>query len=557
MPSTKQNTTQHCRRKPDAPVNSTALVQLTAASGETFGDSPATSAENTSRKAAEFGLPFLDLHAFDISQCPEQLVDTQLLHQHQILPLYKSSRSLVLAVADPTNVRAQNDIKFHTGLHIDLVMVAATPLSKTIERFIAQQEISQPLLQTWHEAELEQVQVTPGNPIDVEESAIDEAPIVRFVNKLLLDAMALKASDIHIEPYERSYRIRIRVDGILRVIAKPPVRFASRIASRIKVMSQLDIAERRLPQDGRIKIQAVGGRAIDVRVNILPTMWGEKIVLRLLDPATARLGIDALGFTQTQKSLFLTALHRSQGLILVTGPTGSGKSVTLYTGLNILNSAERNIATAEDPVELNIDGINQVTANAKAGLDFAAALRAFLRQDPDVIMVGEIRDSETANTAIRAAQTGHLVLSTLHTNSATETISRLLNMEIPPFLLAASISLIIAQKLVRRLCTHCKEKVYYSDKLLEEVGFSLNILPEMPLYRAKGCDQCKQGYKGRVGIFEVVPITPDLSRSIMAGASPAELNDLIADGGHADLRQSALSLVAQGQTSLEEANRFV
>lgn len=507
--------------------------------------------------ARHFQLPLLDLTAFDNRLFPDQLIDTTLLQQHQVLPLVQRKQRLYLATADPANTQALQDIQFHTGLAIELVVVNSEQLRNAIKAFSEQQDVSRPLLQHWSDTDLQAVHVEMVSPIDIDDAAIDEAPIVRFVNKLLLDAMNANASDIHIEPYERSYRIRFRLDGVLREIARPPIRLAARIAARIKVMSRLDISEKRIPQDGRIKLHAAGKRALDLRVNTLPTLWGEKIVMRLLDPANTRLGIDALGFFQDQKTLFLEAIARSQGLVLVTGPTGSGKSVTLYTGLNILNASERNIVTAEDPVELPIDGLNQVSIKPKAGFDFTAALRAFLRQDPDVIMIGEIRDRETAETAIRAAQTGHLVLSTLHTNSAAETLTRLLNMGIEPFNLVSSISLIIAQRLARRLCRHCKETVHFSEKVLVDQGFSRHEAPALQLFQAVGCNQCKRGYQGRIGIFEVVPITQRLSRSIMNDTSGSDLAEAASAAGFRSLRQSALQLAAQGQISLEEANRLV
>lgn len=508
------------------------------------------------RRARDFGVPLLDLDALDLALCPEQVIDLKLIRKHRVLPISRRGNRLLIAISNPADNSCMSDIKFHTGMLIDVVLASADQLQRAVSGFTARQESSQPLLQDWKQSQLELVQLEPALPLEADDSAVDEAPIVRFVNKLFLDAIRGDASDIHIEPYESSYRVRFRIDGVLREITRPPIRLAGRIAARIKVMAQLDISERRVPQDGRIRIRPARHRTIDFRVNILPTLWGEKIALRLLDPGNASLGIDALGFTLDQKLLYLKELQRAQGLILVTGPTGSGKSVTLYTGLNILNSAERNIATAEDPVELNIDGVNQVCVNGKSGFDFAAALRAFLRQDPDVIMVGEIRDLETADTALKAAQTGHLVLSTLHTNGAIETISRLLDMGVASYNLASSVSLIIAQRLARRLCPHCKECVSVSEKLLEETGFQTGQVAGNRLFRASACDKCRNGYRGRIGIFEVVPISACLSRAIMSGASPDQLAQLLRAAGFQSLRESALALVAKGEISLEEANRL-
>ena len=387
--------------------------------------------------------------------------------------------------------------------------------------------------------------------------AADETPIVRFVNKVLLEAIRSGASDIHFEPYEKVYRIRTRTDGILREVSRPPLHLAARISSRLKIMSQMDISERRIPQDGRIKMKLSRTRAIDFRANTLPTLWGEKIVLRILDPSSAQMGIDALGYEEDQKALFMDCLNKSQGMILVTGPTGSGKTVSLYTGLNILNTSERNISTAEDPVEINLEGVNQVAVNAKIGFTFASALRAFLRQDPDIIMVGEIRDLETAEIAIKASQTGHLVLSTLHTNSAPETLTRLRNMGIPSFNLATSVSLIIAQRLCRRLCSYCKKPLQLPENTLLEAGFRKDQLDSLQLFAPVGCDACNEGYKGRVGIYEVVPVTDGIARIIMQDGNSIEIADQASKEGFNNLRQSALQKVAKGLTSLDEANRVI
>lgn len=555
MTSTTGNSIPRQRSRPDSSDHEPARPLLLAAtSNESFTNSGTPASDL--KRAADFGVPLVNLEAVEIGHCPDQLIDLKLLRKYQVLPLMRRANRLLLAVANPADNNCLSDIKFHTGLGIDVVLASASQLDKAVATLIARQESSHRFPEEWAEPALELVQYEPALSIDTDDSGVDEAPIIRFVNKLFLDAIRSGASDIHIEPYENSYRVRFRIDGILQEITRPPIRLAARVAARIKVMAQLDISEKRISQDGRIRLRSRRRHAVDVRVNVLPTIWGEKIVMRLLEPNSARLGIDALGFSQPQKLLYLQELQRAQGLILVTGPTGSGKSVTLYTGLNILNSAARNIATAEDPVELHIEGINQVNVNSKTGLGFAATLRAFLRQDPDVIMVGEIRDLETADTALKAAQTGHLVMSTLHTNSAVSTISRLLDMGVAPFNLAASLSLIIAQRLVRRLCPHCKESKSVSEKLLIEAGFKAGQVAGNRLFSAGACSKCHNGYQGRLGIFEVVPISVNLSRAIMAGASTAELGQLIHDEGFPSMRDAALHQVATGETSLEEANRF-
>ena len=506
----------------------------------------------------EFGAPVLDLNSFDTHYCPRDLVDPRLLNKHRVMPLFKRGNRLYLAVSDPTDINAFDEIKFHTGLNIDVIVVDESLLSLAIAKLIDEIEGGQNLLGNFDDADLENLEIDSGKQEREDKEATDltdEAPIVRFVNKILLDAIKLGVSDIHVEPYEKLYRIRYRTDGILRDAAKPPLQLATRISSRLKIMSQMDISERRLPQDGRIKMKLSPTRAIDFRVNTLPTLWGEKIVLRILDAGAAQMGIDALGYEEDQKEFYMEALSQSQGLILVTGPTGSGKTVSLYTGLNILNTEARNISTAEDPVEINLEGINQVPVNVRIGLTFAAALRAFLRQDPDIIMVGEIRDLETAEIAIKAAQTGHLVLSTLHTNSAPETLTRLRNMGIPSFNLATSVTLIIAQRLARRLCSHCKKAVQIPETALLEIGFTPEQIPEAQLFQPVGCEKCTEGYKGRVGIYEVVPITDGISRIIMDDGNSIEIADQARKEGFNSLRQSALVKVCKGLTSLEEANR--
>jgi len=508
----------------------------------------------------EFGTPIFDLSTMNPESLPKNLVDIKLIRKHHTLPLFRRGNRLFLAVTDPTNIHAVDEIKFHTGLNTDSVLVEADKLEAAIEKFLnAQEENLGDALGDLDDDALEGLDVSGGEEdTNAEDVEVDEAPVVRFINKILLEAIKMGASDIHFEPYEKSYRIRFRCDGILREIQKPPVNLATRMAARLKVMSQMDISERRLPQDGRIKMKISSRRAIDFRVNSLPTLFGEKIVLRILDPSSAKLGIDALGYEDEQKTLYLEALHQPQGMILVTGPTGSGKTVSLYTGLNILNTPERNISTAEDPVEINLEGINQVQMNTKVGLTFAESLRSFLRQDPDIVMVGEIRDLETAEIGIKAAQTGHLVLSTLHTNSAPETLTRLLNMGVPAFNVATTVSLIIAQRLARRLCTHCRKPAdeIPKDILLEE-GFDQTGIAEedWQIFHPVGCDQCIDGYKGRIGVYEVVRITPRISNLIMEGGNALQIAKLANEEGFNNLRISALRKVANGLTSLEEANR--
>ncbi|MCR9278393.1 MAG: type IV-A pilus assembly ATPase PilB [Pseudomonadaceae bacterium] len=510
--------------------------------------------------AEEFGVPIIDLGAFDLDSVPRDLVKERLIRQHNALPLVRRGSRLFVAVSDPTNLQALDEIKFHTGVTTEPVLVEEDKLSAVITAFLDAQEddgLGDLDGDELEDLDMEALEDTPAEDEDAG-NGTDDTPIVRFVNKMLLDAIKGGASDIHFEPYEKSYRVRLRTDGVLHEVAKPPTNLAPRLAARLKVMSEMDISERRVPQDGRIKMKLSKTRAIDFRVNTLPTLWGEKIVLRILDPSSAKMGIDALGFEPFQKDLYMDALHKPQGMILVTGPTGSGKTVSLYTGLNILNTHERNIATAEDPVEINLEGINQVHVNHKVGLDFATALRSFLRQDPDVVMVGEIRDLETAEIAIKASQTGHMVLSTLHTNSAAETLTRLRNMGVPAFNLATSVSLIIAQRLARRLCPNCKKSIDVPEATLKAEGFTdediaggLEICEANP----EGCDKCKEGYKGRVGIYEVVKITDEIGRIIMDEGNSIELADQARKHGFADLRRSGLVKVTQGLTSLAECNR--
>lgn len=511
------------------------------------------------RASEEFGVPLLDLNGFDLTTIPKDLVKEKLIRQHNALPLIRRGVRLFVAVSDPTNLQALDEIKFQTGVTTEPVLVEEDKLSAIIEQFLSQSEDDG--LGDLGDDDLEDLDMDSFDDDPAEEdegSATDDTPIVRFVNKMLLDAIKGGSSDIHFEPYEKTYRIRFRTDGILHEVSRPPQNLGSRLAARLKVMSEMDISERRIPQDGRIKMKLSKTRAIDFRVNTLPTLWGEKVVLRILDPSSAKMGIEMLGFEDNQKDMLMDAIHQPQGMILVTGPTGSGKTVTLYTGLNILNTAERNIATAEDPVEINLEGINQVNVNHRVGLDFSSALRSFLRQDPDVVMVGEIRDLETAEISIKAAQTGHMVLSTLHTNSAPETLTRLRNMGVPAFNLATSVNLIIAQRLARRLCPGCKQVIDVPTEALKEEGFTdEDIGTNITIYgpNVEGCEKCSAGYKGRVGIYEVVQITPELSRIIMEDGNSMQLAEQAAKHGFNDLRRSGLMKAMQGLTSLSEVNR--
>jgi type IV pilus assembly protein PilB len=504
--------------------------------------------------AEQFGVAFFDLGALDKDSQPRDLISEKLIRQHRALPLWRRGNKLYVGISDPSNHQAVTDIQFSTGLNTEGVLVEDDKLGEAIEKFFdtagGMDDLGDMDLDGLDvEAVDEDKQDSgPGNEAD-------DAPVVRFVNKMLLDAIKGGSSDLHFEPYERSYRVRFRTDGILHEVARPPVQLAPRISARLKVMASLDISERRRPQDGRIKMKISKTKAIDFRVNTLPTLWGEKIVMRILDPSSAQMGIDALGYEEFQKELYLTALKQPQGMILVTGPTGSGKTVSLYTGLNILNTVDVNISTAEDPVEINLEGINQVNVNPKQGMDFSQALRAFLRQDPDVIMVGEIRDLETAEIAIKAAQTGHMVMSTLHTNSAAETLTRLRNMGVPSFNIATSVNLIIAQRLARKLCSSCKKEVTLPKEALLEEGFTEKEIGTFKVYGPVGCENCKGGYKGRLGIYEVVKNTPSLQRIIMEDGNSIDIAAQMRKDGFNDLRRSGLIKVIQGVTSLEEINR--
>lgn len=508
--------------------------------------------------SVEFGDPLFDLSVMDLEVIPKDLVSEKLIRQHHALPLFRRGNRLFVAVSDPTNLEALDEFKFHTGINTEAIIVEENKLLETIEKILTEGDSS--ALSDLKDTDLDALDISSTDDIekadDSSDSDVDDAPIVRFVNKVLLDAINRGASDIHFEPYEKQYRVRLRQDGILTEFATPPVNLAPRLAARLKVMSRLDISERRIPQDGRFKMKLSKNRAIDFRVSTCPTLFGEKVVMRILDPSSAKMGIDALGYEPAQREAFLSAIHKPQGMVLVTGPTGSGKTVSLYTALNILNTIEVNISTAEDPVEINLPGINQVNVNPKAGLTFSSALRAFLRQDPDIIMVGEVRDLETAEIAVKAAQTGHMVLSTLHTNSAPETLSRMINMGIQAFNLATSVTLVIAQRLARRLCVNCKQSATFPSEALLDMGFTEEDIKEgFTIYEPKGCDQCTNGFKGRVGLYEVMPVTEEIGKIIMQGGNAFDIAIQMKSEGVINLRRAGLNKVKLGLTSIEEVSR--
>ncbi len=505
----------------------------------------------------EFGVPLLDLDSIEVDIDCLRAVDQKLLNKHRVLPLIKRGQRLFLGIADPTNLQAIDDVKFQTSLRIDPVVVEQDKLEERITKALEAVDTSMSSLDD-DDFDLENLDVMGADEEqeDVTRDEIEDAPVVRFVNKVLLDAIKRGASDVHFEPYEKKFRVRTRLDGVLSEVAQPPVALANKVCARLKVMSRMDIAERRVPQDGRIKMRLSKNRAIDFRVNTCPTLFGEKIVLRILDPSSAKLGIDALGYEDNQRDMYQKHLDKPYGMILVTGPTGSGKTVSLYTGLNILNTEARNISTAEDPSEINMPGINQVNINPKVGLTFAACLRAFLRQDPDIIMVGEIRDLETAEIAIKAAQTGHLVLSTLHTNDAPRTLTRLVDMGVKPYAIATSVSLIIAQRLARRLCDNCKEVREVPREALEKEGFEAEDIDDgLTIFGPVGCKSCNDGYKGRLGIFQVMEVSEKMGKIIMADGNAMQIAEQAANEGVIDLRRAGLNKVKEGVTSLEEINR--
>jgi type IV pilus assembly protein PilB len=509
----------------------------------------------------EFGVPLFDINALDTEHAPFKLVDEKILRKHRALPIFKRGNKLYVAVADPTNLQGLDEIKFNTGLATEPVLVDESKLAFALDKILDAADTSLTDFSVGGD-DLESLDIggddEAKNKGPDSEADVNDAPIVKFVNKLLLDGINRGASDIHIEPYEKFCRVRYRIDGMLHEVAQPPLALAGRLAARMKILARLDIAERRVPQDGRIKLRISKTRAIDFRVSTMPTLFGEKVVARILDPSSASLGIEKLGYEPEQQRLFLDAIHRPYGMVLVTGPTGSGKTVSLYTAVNILNTAETNISTAEDPVEINLPGINQVNINDRAGLTFSVALKAFLRQDPDIILVGEIRDLETAEIAIKAAQTGHMVLSTLHTNDAPKTLSRLVNMGVAPFNIASAVLLIVAQRLARRLCPNCKKPANIPKEALLKAGYKETDLKDLRIYSPNpdGCDSCSHGYKGRVGVYQVMPISEGISAIIMRGGNALDIEMQAKKDGIPDLRESALKKVRDGLTSLEEVERI-
>jgi type IV pilus assembly protein PilB len=507
--------------------------------------------------SAEFGMPMMDVSAVAPSSMPVNLISEALMTKHQALPLFKRGKRLFVGIADPMQSHALDEIKFHSNCMVEPILVERGQLARAIDGALATANATMPDMggDEFDELSLEAGDEDGGETTGIDATGGDDAPVVKFVNKILVDAIRRGASDIHFEPFETNFRVRLRMDGMLRPVANPPMKMASRISSRLKVMAGLDIAERRVPQDGRIKLNLSKSRSMDFRVSTLPTLFGEKIVLRILDSSSAKLGIDKLGYEEDQKKLYLEAIHKPYGMVLVTGPTGSGKTVSLYTALNILNTPERNISTVEDPVEIRVEGINQVQQNVKRGMTFAAALRSFLRQDPDVIMVGEIRDLETAEIGIKAAQTGHMVLSTLHTNDAPQTVARLMNMGIAPYNITSSVTLIIAQRLARRL-HDCKKPQNLPPHVLLAAGFSQeDIDAGLTLYEAVGCEHCNEGYKGRVGIYQVMPMTEEIQQIVLQGGNALQIGEVARKIGVNDLRASALLKVKAGVTSLAEIDR--
>ena len=517
-----------------------------------------TPAQLAAANALEFGMPLLDVNVFDPSQSAISLVSEELLRKHHVLPLFKRGGKLFVGTSDPTH--SLDEIKFHTNLVVEPILVDEDQIKRTLEQWQSKHDTLGGSLGGGDD-DMGDLDVSAGDEDGgTTESGVDakgdDTPVVKFVNKVLVDAIRKGASDIHFEPYEDDYRVRFRIDGLLKNVAKAPVKLNQRIAARLKVMSQLDIAEKRVPQDGRIKLNLSKTKQIDFRVSTLPTLFGEKIVLRILDGSAAKLGIDKLGYEPDQQKLFLDAIHKPYGMVLVTGPTGSGKTVSLYTALGILNDETRNISTAEDPVEIRLPGVNQVQQNVKRGMTFAAALRSFLRQDPDIIMVGEIRDLETAEIAVKAAQTGHMVLSTLHTNDGPQTIARLMNMGIAPFNITSSVTLVIAQRLARRLCSNCKRPVDLPDNALLAEGFTQAQLDAgITLYEPVGCEECTEGYKGRTGIYQVMPMSEEIAVIVLEGGNAIQIAEAAQRAGIRDLRQSALVKAAAGTTSLAEINR--
>lgn len=507
--------------------------------------------------ASEFGVPLLDIDSVELNPDIIKLIDERLLKNHNALPIFTRGKKLFVAVSDPTNLPALDEIKFHTKMNTEAILAEEDKLSKALEKSLEVFDTS--MKDLGGDLDVELAEDESDKKTEEEKNEADDAPIVKFVNKMLFDAIKMGASDLHFEPYEKFYRVRFRIDGMLRVVANPPVGLARKLAARLKVMSRLDVSERRVPQDGRIKLKVSANKAIDFRVSTMPILWGEKVVMRILDSSAANLNIDILGYEEEQKKAYLEALANPYGMVLVTGPTGSGKTVSLYTGINILNKEGVNISTAEDPVEINLPGINQVQVDEKTGMTFAKALKAFLRQDPDIILVGEIRDLETGGIAIKAASTGHMVMSTLHTNDAPQTLTRMIDMGIAPFAIASTVNLIMAQRLCRRLCS-CKIEQEIPEKALLQEGFKKEDIPGLKLYtpRPGGCEKCANlGYKGRVGVYQVMPISDAMKRLIMEGSNAIGLADQARKEGISDLRESGLRKARAGLTSLEEVNRVV
>ena len=520
----------------------------------------ATTTQVALATSEEFGVPLLDARAVDPAQLPLRVVNEELIHHHKVLPLFRRGNRLFVGVSDPTNLRALDEIKFQSNLTVEPILLDEQELGRLLEQAFNASGVA---VDDMADSGLENLSTGSGDLSDVDDADSasgvdatgDDTPIVKFVNKILVDAIKRGASDIHFEPYETTFRVRFRMDGILKAVAAPPAKLTARISSRLKVISGLDIAERRVPQDGRIKLNLSKTKSIDFRVSTCPMLFGEKVVLRVLDASAAKLGIEKLGYEDDQKKLFLDAIEKPYGMVVVTGPTGSGKTVSLYTALNILNTEGRNISTVEDPVEIRLPGVNQVQQNQKRGMTFAAALRSFLRQDPDIIMVGEIRDLETAEIAIKAAQTGHMVLSTLHTNDAPQTVTRLMNMGIAPYNITSSITLIIAQRLARRLHDCRRPMPALPPAALLAEGFSESDLAGLQLFEAVGCGSCNEGYKGRTGIYQTMPLSESISKIILAGGNAIQIAEVARESGIRDLRGSALLKAKNGITSLAEINR--
>ncbi len=528
-------------------------ISRTSFIAELTGSGVVSAADLAHTVSAVFGAPLLDLEAIDPLRLPKDLLDAKICQAYKVVVLSKRSNRLIVATADPTDQEAAEKIKFTTQMGVDWIIAEYDKLNRLVEATTKSASESMESLTSGDFEFDESVAEETPEVIDSGANEVEDAPVVKFLHKMLLDAFNMRASDLHFEPYEHQYRVRFRIDGELKEISSPPIAIKDKLASRIKVISRMDISEKRVPQDGRMKLKVGPDRVIDFRVSTLPTLFGEKIVIRILDPSSAKLGIDALGYEPEEKERLLHAIGRPYGMILVTGPTGSGKTVSLYTCLNLLNKPGVNIATAEDPSEINLPGVNQVNVNEKAGLTFAVALKSFLRQDPDIIMVGEIRDLETADISIKAAQTGHLVLSTLHTNDAPTTLTRMRNMGIAPFNIASSVILITAQRLARRLCPACKAPADIPHETLVEAGYREEDLDgSWVTYRAVGCSACNNGYKGRVGIYQVMPISEEIQRIILRDGSALEIAEQARNEGVRSLRESGLHKARLGLTSLEE-----